>query len=141
MCSGGFLPHLLSLRLSRHTLHKSLSPWAAVGRVIHAICLVQVQTLNGEEHEALPLTLEGGLLAMMAEVTQEAERAVSGIAGATVEDNTYCVSIHFRNCSMQDWPKVCSSPRMLSSCIFECMPPPCPLHREAFFAASTCLFQ
>ena len=81
------------------------------------MCL-QVKTLNGEEHEALPLTLEGGLMAMMSEVKHEAENAVGAIPGATVEDNTYCVSIHFRNCSVEDWPTVCcfSEP----ACCFEC---------------------
>lgn len=54
----------------------------------------------------LPLTLEGGLLAMMAEVKAEAEAAVASIPGATVEDNKYSVSVHFRNCHLDDWSKV-----------------------------------
>lgn len=65
-----------------------------------------VQSVTGEEREVLPLTLEGGLLAMMAEVKAEAEAAVASIPGATVEDNKYSVSVHFRNCHLDDWPKV-----------------------------------
>lgn len=67
---------------------------------------MQIQSVTGEEREVLPLTLEGGLLAMMGEVKAEAEAAVASIPGATVEDNKYSVSVHFRNCHLDDWPKV-----------------------------------
>lgn len=76
--------------------------------------------MNGEQHEALPLTLEGGLMAMMSEVKQEAEQAVGAIPGATVEDNIYCVSIHFRNCGVEDWPQVCSVSVQAGSPVFMC---------------------
>lgn len=69
---------------------------------------VQIQSVTGEEREVLPLTLEGGLLSMMSEVKAEAEAAVAPIVGATVEDNKYSVSVHFRNCHLDDWSKVCS---------------------------------
>lgn len=67
---------------------------------------MQIQSVTGEEREVLPLTLEGGLLSMMAEVKAEAEGAVASIPGATVEDNKYSVSVHFRNCHLDDWSKV-----------------------------------
>eukprot|EP00892_Ulva_mutabilis_P007909 jgi/Ulvmu1/5490/UM023_0026.1 len=68
-----------------------------------------IQSVTGEEREVLPLTLEGGLLAMMAEVKAEAEASIACIAGATVEDNKYSVSVHFRNCHLDDWSKVFSA--------------------------------
>jgi hypothetical protein len=43
---------------------------------------------------------------MMAAIKEEAAAATSFIAGASVEDNKYSVSVHFRNCSPDDWPAV-----------------------------------
>jgi trehalose-6-phosphatase len=90
-------------------------------------CL-QVQSVDGEPHEALPLTLESGLVTMMSEVRQHAEHAIADIPGATVEDNTYSVSVHFRNCSPSDWPRVRLPVRLLSNagpraCLWHCTPP------------------
>ena len=50
--------------------------------------MLQIQSVTGEEREA----------------------AVATIAGATVEDNKYSVSVHFRNCHLDDWSKVCPLP-------------------------------
>lgn len=57
----------------------------------------------------LPLELEGSLLTKMAAVTDEAVTAVAHIPGATVEDNQFSVSIHFRNCAADDWYAVCTT--------------------------------
>ena len=59
-----------------------------------------------EETEVLPLELEGSLLTTMAAVNAEAERAVAHIPGATVEDNKFSVSVHFRNCAEASWLQV-----------------------------------
>jgi trehalose-6-phosphatase len=42
----------------------------------------------------------------MSAVNEEAIAAVRDIEGATVEDNRYSVSVHFRNCSPADWGRV-----------------------------------
>ena len=56
--------------------------------------------------EVLPLELEGFLLTTMAAVLSEARDAVASIGGASVEDNKYSVSVHFRNCAHTAWPTV-----------------------------------
>jgi trehalose-6-phosphatase len=63
----------------------------------------------------LPLELDGTLLTKMAVVTEEAIAAVAHIPGATVEDNQFSVSIHFRNCAADDWFAVCTPSLRLAS--------------------------
>ena len=46
--------------------------------------------------------------------------AVVGIAGSSVEDNKFCASVHFRNCSPDDYPSV------LQARFLPPLPPPLP---------------
>jgi trehalose-6-phosphatase len=70
--------------------------------------MVQRRGPEGEEAQVLPLELDSGLLATMATVRNEAHAAACAVPGATVEDNLYSVSVHFRNCAVEDYDKVCS---------------------------------
>lgn len=46
---------------------------------------------------------------LMNTVFEDLERGVSDIEGAAVEHNTFCVSVHFRNCDPKDYPRVVST--------------------------------
>ena len=63
----------------------------------------------------LPLELEGSLLTTMNNVVSEAQAAIADIPGATVEDNKYSVSVHFRNCVHTDWNRV----RISRPCLYK----------------------
>lgn len=43
---------------------------------------------------------------VMQEVFQWLQQRIKSIPGATVEDNKFCVSVHFRNCEEESWPEV-----------------------------------
>lgn len=43
---------------------------------------------------------------LMARVIEELRAAVRPFAGASVEDNTFCLSVHFRNASPDDFPRL-----------------------------------
>jgi trehalose 6-phosphate phosphatase len=45
-------------------------------------------------------------LPMIDEVTKSLLQVVSGIEGATVENNKFCVSVHYRNVAEKDWKLV-----------------------------------
>ena len=63
-------------------------------------------TEKGAATEALPLEPAADFLATMATVYACAVDAVRPIPGSSVEDNKFSVSVHFRNCSPSDWPRV-----------------------------------
>lgn len=43
---------------------------------------------------------------IMQEVFRWLQQRIKSIPGATVEDNKFCVSVHFRNCEEESWPEV-----------------------------------
>ena len=79
----------------------SCMPWSALATLCSHSTILQV-----EDAEVLPLELEGTLLTTMAAVRDEAQAAVASISGATVEDNRYSISVHFRNCAHESWQQV-----------------------------------
>lgn len=42
-------------------------------------------------------------------------RRIADISGASVEHNTFCVSVHFRNCEESSWEDVQVTPSAVSS--------------------------
>jgi trehalose 6-phosphate phosphatase len=56
-------------------------------------------------------------LPMIDEVSKSLLEATSGIEGANVENNKFCVSVHYRN--VAEKVKFCTS-NFLSSCLFSC---------------------
>ncbi|KAG5189920.1 trehalose-phosphatase-domain-containing protein [Tribonema minus] len=56
--------------------------------------------------EGVRYQVAGEFLPAMQQIRQELEEAVGSVPGAEVEDNTYSISVHYRNCPRREVPRV-----------------------------------
>lgn len=71
----------------------------------HGMDIVGPQ-VDGAPHADLCFQPAAQFAPLMDSVHDELEAGVASIAGSSVEHNKFCVSVHFRNCSPEDYPAV-----------------------------------